>query len=162
MLRQWLLFHYLWSQVNRTNLFAFLKSQKFNIKNTFFTEKNYWFEKTVPKPWPTGKMNGKQECRWKQIVRNRLVLPHTGFLRCPKVPQKPLEGFCFFLCCSPSGKAARPGSSWAPLQHEGTDAKTAQVRVPAAHCPGYISPWCNRLLVKFKDCQHPSLAKITF
>lgn len=77
-------------------------------------------------------------------MRNVLALPYTGFLRCPKDPQKPLKGFYFLRCHFPSGRAARLASSVAPIQHEGAAAETvllrAQFRVSTAHA-GANSAW---------------------
>lgn len=54
-------------------------------------------------------------------IRNVLALPYTAFIRCPKVPNK---DFCFLLCHSLSGKAARSASQ-EPIQREGTEAEIA-------------------------------------
>lgn len=63
------------------------------------------------------------------FITNILALPYTGSLKITLGPlEKPLRGFCFLLCHFPSGKAARPASSQAPIQQEGPEAKTATLQ----------------------------------
>lgn len=59
-------------------------------------------------------------------MTNVLALVHTGSLKISSGPlEKPMRGFCFLLCHFPSGKAARPASSQAPIQQDGPEAKIA-------------------------------------
>ena len=63
------------------------------------------------------------------FITNILALPYTDSLKITSGPlEKPLRAFCFLLCHFPSGKAARPASSQAPIQQEGPEAKTATLQ----------------------------------
>lgn len=60
------------------------------------------------------------------FMRDVLALLYTGSLKITSGPlKKPIRGFCFLLCHFPSGKAARPASSQAPIQQDGPEAKIA-------------------------------------